>query len=456
MLFNSHAFLLVFLPLALALYSVADRVPAARTWTLLGLSLVFYSYWDIRFLPLMIGSILVNWLVARVFIRTGYAAIVIGAIIANLLVLGIFKYANFFAEAFASILGNPVNRFDLALPLGISFFTFHHIMYLLDLRRGIAPGFSIDRYALYICFFPQVLSGPLVRWHEIVGQFGKAAFVPGWEKRFALGLIFIVLGLAQKVFLGDGLAVQVNDVYARPADFEIGQFESWIAVLSFAFQIYFDFSGYTDVAIGVALLFGLQLPQNFNTPYRATSLREFWRRWHMTLSRFLRDYLYVPLGGNRHGLVRQMIALLLTMALGGLWHGAGWLFIIWGTLHGMVLAVGVLLRRFAIALPPVAGWITTFAFVTFAWIFFRAPSFDSALRVLNALVAGPPSTSYNGLRTLFVAAAWAFLLPSSQVICSRLAEQPRWLVASALGALSAALIVAIGSEETYAFIYFQF
>jgi alginate O-acetyltransferase complex protein AlgI len=456
MLFNSYVYLLAFLPAALLIYSIADRFPAARTWTLIGLSLVFYSYWDIRFLPLMVGSILINWLSSQLFVRTKWPAIVTGTIAANLFVLGIFKYTNFFAGSFAAIFGTSLGRFELALPLGISFFTFHHIMYFVDLRRGVAPTLTLDRYALYICFFPQVLSGPLVRWHEIIWQFGKAAFAPGWEGRFALGLTLIVIGLTQKVFLGDTLGDEVNLFYQQAKIFDIGQFESWIAVLSFTFQIYFDFNGYTDVALGTALLFGIQLPQNFNGPYRATSLREFWRRWHMTLSRFLRDYLYIPLGGNRHGLVRQIIALMLTMSLGGLWHGAGWLFIIWGTLHGVGLTVDLLWRRFGLQMPPLAGWIATFAFVTLTWIFFRAPSLNMAARLFKALIVGGPSTSYNGTQTLVLAAVCAILFPPSYVICRKLTERPSWAVAIALSVLSAAILVALGKEGNYEFIYFQF
>jgi alginate O-acetyltransferase complex protein AlgI len=456
MLFNSYVYLVAFLPAALLSYSVVERIPAARNWTLIGLSLVFYSYWDVRFLPLMIASILLNWCASLLFLRTKWTALITGAIAANLLVLGIFKYTNFFASTFAAVFGETVNRFDLALPLGISFFTFHHIMYLTDLRRGAAPKLTLDHYALYICFFPQVLSGPLVRWHEIIHQFGKAAFAPGWEKRFALGLTLIVVGLVQKVFLADGLGDQVNAFYDRAISYDIGQFESWIAVLSFTFQIYFDFNGYIDAAIGTALLFGIQLPQNFNAPYRATSLREFWHRWNMTLSRFLRDYLYIPLGGNRHGLPRQIIALMLTMALGGLWHGAGWLFVIWGMLHGIGLTANLLWRRWGTQMPALAGWIITFAFVTFSWIFFRAPSLNMVARLFKALVAGGPSLSHDGSRILALAAACAILLPPMQEICRTLMEKPRWTVAVALSALATAILVALSSEGNYEFIYFQF
>jgi alginate O-acetyltransferase complex protein AlgI len=456
MLFNSYVFLLVFLPAALLAYAIADRYPPARNPVLIVISLIFYSYWNVALTPLIIGSILVNWLAARAYAAHRHSAIIVGAICLNLGVLGVFKYGNFIADNAQFITGIALPHPRLPLPLGISFFTFHHIMYLVDLRRGKAPLFPLERYALYICFFPQVLSGPLVRWHEVMRQFGKAAFAPGWEARFVLGLTFIIIGLAQKVFLGDGLGADVNAFYEKAPLGDFGQFETWVAVLGFTFQIFFDFSGYTDVAIGVALLFGIELPLNFNAPYRAASVRDFWCRWHMTLSRFLRDYLYIPLGGNRHGMSRQIVALLLTMGLGGLWHGAGWLFIAWGLLHGVALTVDLAWRSCGLRMPAILGWAATFAFVTFAWIFFRAPSVEIAIRVLKALVAGGATNGHNGWRTIMIAAAWAILLPPSHVICRKLTERPLWPVALAMGAVGAAIIVAIGSDHTYEFIYFQF
>jgi D-alanyl-lipoteichoic acid acyltransferase DltB (MBOAT superfamily) len=457
MLFNSYAFLFVFLPAAIALYALVERRRESRIPALIALSFMFYGYWDIRFAPLLAGSILVNWLAARWYIASHRAGIITLAIAANLAVLGFFKYWNFFGDNVALVAGTAVPHLDIALPLGISFFTFHHIMYLVDLRRGIAPPIPLDRYALYICFFPQVLSGPLVRWHEVVHQFGGAVFTPGWQKRFSFGVTLIILGLAQKVFLGDGLAGIVNPIYERAARGAVGCSEAWLATLGFSFQIFFDFSGYTDIAIGLALIFAIELPRNFDAPYRATSIREFWRRWHMTLSRFLRDYLYVPLGGNRHGLSVQIGALLATMLLGGLWHGAAWGFVVWGVVHGIALVIDLLWRRWsAVPLPAVIGWIATFAFVTLAWVFFRSPSFAAAGRMLEALAVGGTSVAHDGWRTVMIAAFCAIVLPSSYEIGRRLNERPRTGVALGLSAASAALIVALGSDASYEFIYFRF
>ncbi|MFD0937699.1 MBOAT family O-acyltransferase, partial [Methylobacterium trifolii] len=348
MLFNSFVFLLAFLPAALILHGLAERFrPAWRLPVLVLLSLVFYGWWDPRFVPLLLGSILLNWWVARAYLGTRRAVLIPLAIGANLAVLGLFKYLDFFSDLANLIPGLDAPRLGWVLPLGISFFTFHHIMYLSDLRAGRAPAFGLVKYALYIAFFPQVLAGPLVRWSEIMHQFDERPYArPDAAERIGRGLMLLTVGLAKKVFLGDPLAGYVNPVFqAAAAGKVVTVAEAWQATLGFTFQIYFDFSGYTDMALGIALLFGLVLPQNFDVPYRATSLRDFWRRWHMTLSRFLRDYLYIALGGNRRGLALQLGALFATMTLGGLWHGAGLTFLAWGALHGLGLGAGVLGRR---------------------------------------------------------------------------------------------------------------
>ena len=333
MLFNSYEFLLVFLPAAISIYALADRSERWRTWVLIGLSLAFYSYWDVRFLPLMVASILINWWVSRRHASARGSALITAAILGNLVVLGFFKYTNFFAGSVAAVLGVRFEPLPLVLPLGISFFTFHHIMYLVDLKRGKAPIFPLDRYALYICFFPQALAGPMARWSEVVHQFGHRVFSPGWERRCAVGATFIVLGLMQKVLLADPIGEAIDPIYAKALVGPVTDGNAWLA-LAFAFQVFFDFAGYSDIAIGLALIFGVELPRNFDAPFRATSIVEFWQRWHMTLARFLRDYVFtpmsrLPIGGGRHRMTRALFAILLTMALCGLWHGAGWHYVLW-------------------------------------------------------------------------------------------------------------------------------
>jgi alginate O-acetyltransferase complex protein AlgI len=460
MLFNSFAFLLVFLPLALGAHAAVERyAPTYRLLLLTVLSFAFYGYWDWRFVPLLGISILVNWLVAQAFLKTRAAHeekgwIIIAAIAANLFVLGVFKYTGFLVDV-ANGLGAGLVRPEIALPLGISFFTFHHVMYLTDLRAGRAPNYDLNRYALYIGFFPQVLAGPLVRWSELMHQLDERPYRAGWEERAARGVMLLTLGLAKKVLIGDPLAEYVNPVFAAAAAGQaITVLEAWQAVLGFAFQIYFDFSGYTDMALGIALLFGVLLPQNFDAPYRARSLQDFWRRWHMTLSRFLRDYLYIPLGGSRRGLAVQLFALFTTMALGGLWHGAGWTFVAWGVAHGLGLCVGLLWRRRGWPFPAPLGWALTFLFVILCWVLFRATSFPAAMAIYKAMAGFAPLGTGFKWRAIAIAAGFAMLGPTSWRLVER---APLTRSAAALFAvLFVFVLLKIGDDANYEFIYFQF
>ena len=457
MLFNSFIFLFAFLPAALLAHWAVERFrPEWRLAVLLGLSLFFYGYWDWRFVPLLAGSIVLNWLVANAFVRSGLSILIPLAIAANLLVLAIFKYFNFFADLAAYIPGLPTRHFEIALPLGISFFTFHHIMYLTDLKKGTAPLYDPVRYGLYIAFFPQVLAGPLVRWSEIMHQFGERPYRrPDADERFARGLMLLVCGLAKKTLLGDPLSAFVNPIFQAAAEGKaIALGQAWQAMLGFTFQIYFDFSGYTDMALGLALLFGIVLPQNFDVPYRSISLQDFWRRWHMTLSRFLRDYLYIAMGGNRKGLAIQLGALVTTMTLGGLWHGAGLTFVAWGAAHGLVLGAGVLWRRAGLSMPRPAGWALTMMFVMLTWVLFRATSFEAALRVYEGLVGlggADPSIKW---RTILVAALVAVLGPTAWTFVHRL--PPRRWIAIGFAILLVVVLFRIGDDANYEFIYFQF
>ncbi|HEY7383622.1 MAG TPA: MBOAT family O-acyltransferase [Beijerinckiaceae bacterium] len=457
MLFNSFTFLLVFLPAAFALHWLVERFhPQWRLPLLVALSILFYGYWDWRFVPLLIGSILINWLVAVLFIDKR-AEILIGlALAANLLVLAIFKYFNFFADLASLVPGIAAPRYEFVLPLGISFFTFHHVMYLVDLRAGRAPRYDLVRYALYIAFFPQVLAGPLVRWSEIMHQLDERPYSrPDGNERIARGLMLLAAGLAKKVFLGDPLSEYATPVFQAAAEGKAITFlQAWQGTLGFTLQIYFDFSGYTDMALGLALMFGIVLPQNFNVPYRAVSLRDFWRRWHMTLSRFLRDYLYIPLGGNRHGLTTQLSALFATMALGGLWHGAGFTFVAWGAAHGMGLGAGVLWRRTGLAMPAVVGWALTLAFVILTWVLFRAQTFDAALRIYQGLFGLAGWGTEFKWRSIALAAAIAVV---GQTAWTAVHRVPPWrVVAVGFAALLALVLFKMGDDANYEFIYFQF
>ena len=457
MLFNSFAFLLAFLPLALALHWGAERfAPSLRLPVLVVLSFAFYGYWDWRFLPLLALSIGLNWLIAEAFQKTRSSVLITLAIIMNLAVLAVFKYFNFFADLAGMIPGLPAPKFDIALPLGISFFTFHHIMYLTDLRRGQAPRYDLVRYALYIAFFPQVLAGPLVRWREIMHQFDERPYQRAdAAERIARGLMLLIFGLAKKVLIGDPLSEYANPVFAAAAAGKvISLAEAWQATLAFTFQIYFDFSGYTDMALGLALLFGVVLPQNFEAPYRSLSIQDFWRRWHMTLSRFLRDYLYIPLGGSRSGLPTQIWALFATMALGGLWHGAGLTFVAWGVAHGLALIAALFWRRANLPMPAALGWLLTFLFVALCWVLFRATNFQAALAIYKGLFGfGPIGTGFKW-RALLPAAAFAIIGPTARNLVHKL-PPARWL-AILCGLLFVIILLKIGEDANYEFIYFQF
>ena len=458
MLFNSYAFLLVFLPAAILVYRVADSYPHLRMPVLILLSLIFYGYWDVRFLPLLVGSILLNWLAAKYYIATKRSGVITAAIAANLAALAFFKYMNFFAETVTS-LGVPIGPFAIALPLGISFFTFHHIMYLVDLRRGKAPEYPLDRYALYIAFFPQAIAGPLARWHEVMHQFGRKVYAPGWQRQFAIGVTFIALGLIQKTMLGDPIGRLIDPIYAQAKLGPVPDGQSWLA-LGFGFQILFDFAGYSDIAIGLGLLFGVQLPFNFNAPLRSSSIQDLWQRWHMTLMTFLRDYLFQPLAnmqvGRRHRLLQHFAAMIFTMALCGLWHGPSWTFVLWGTLHGCALVIVSLWRRYGWRMPSLLGWAMTVAFALLTCVIFRASSLEAAGRIYQGLAILPDLGSVIRAAPIIVAALCAFLLPASQDIVTWLNERPRKVIAAALGFVILAVLVELGDREAYEFVYFQF
>lgn len=392
MLFNSYEFLLVFLPVTWVIFRLVARfrVPAAAMATLITASLVFYGYWNPKLILLLLLSVAFNyfwsaWLDrARTHARLRLAF----GIAVNLAVLGYFKYANFLLENMTQAGILPRIEWDVVLPLGISFFTFVQIAYLVDVYTGLARRGGLLQYTTFVTFFPQLIAGPIVRYREIVPCYADLRLCAKSYRNAAVGLGFIALGLFKKTVLADTLSPWVEDAFGTTD--KLTFIEAWGASLAYTFQIYFDFSAYSDVAIGVAKLFNVDLPINFNSPYKATSVIDFWRRWHITLSRFLRDYLYIPLGGNRRGAARQYVNLLATMLLAGLWHGAGWTFVFWGGLHGAYLAVNHLFRRirrrFQLRVPAWAAWAVTFACVNVAWVFFRAESMSRAMSIVKGMV----------------------------------------------------------------------
>ncbi len=461
MLFNSQAFLLVFLPVTLAGYYLFAKHRAQREWFLICASLFFYGYWDYRLLPLLIFSICANWLFAKSIRAHGRKGVFAAGIGLNLLLIGVFKYADFFASSLAWLFGEQHTPWNIILPLGISFFTFQQISYLADRYKGEAPEYGFREYALYVSFFPQLIAGPIVRHNELIYQLDAPPDRPGMHERLSRGATLLAIGLVKKVLIADTAARISDPLFASAATASLSLVDAWVAALAFTFQIYFDFSGYSDMAIGLALMFGLRLPFNFNVPYRATTIREFWRRWHMTLSHFLRDYLYIPLGGGRHGLKRQSIALTVTMFLGGLWHGAGWTFVAWGLMHGFGLAAHAWWSRLSkLRMPAPVAWAVTMLFVITGWVLFRAESFGEAMSVMESMFGfngfSLEAAEYGGpAYILLVGAAVALIGPSSQDVALERRYDTPWAAFATASALVVCAIL-VGSGDHAEFIYFQF
>ncbi len=310
-------------------------------------------------------------------------SILIFGIVANLSLLGYFKYADFFIENFNIVVQTNINLFNLLLPLAISFFTFQQIAYLVDSYRQETKEYDFLNYALFVTFFPQLIAGPIVHHSEMMPQFANKWNAVKKYRNIALGLFIFSIGLFKKVVIADTFAVWATAGFDTATTLNL--FEAWATSLSYTFQLYFDFSGYTDMAIGIALLFNIKLPINFNSPYKARNIQDFWRRWHITLSRFLRDYVYIPLGGNKKGSFRTYSNLLATFVIGGLWHGAGWTFVFWGFLHGMALVIHRAWSNLGFKMWTWLAWLITFNFVNIAWVFFRAKEWDDAIKVLGAM-----------------------------------------------------------------------
>jgi D-alanyl-lipoteichoic acid acyltransferase DltB (MBOAT superfamily) len=405
MLFNSFSFIFVFLPLTWVTATVARQAGGMRlALAAISLaSLIFYAMWDVRYLPILLGSICVNFWLGRQILRANgkddsraAGRWLVAGVSFNLLVLGFFKYSWFIASNIAEALGASPPFAPIVLPLAISFVTFQKIAYLADCRRGAVLRHDALNYLFFVSFFPQLIAGPITHHRALIAQVDGASNPLFREPAaYAAALFFFAAGLFKKVVLADSLARYATPVFELARHDVPSCVQAWQATLAYTLQLYFDFSGYSDMAIGLALLFGFRLPLNFSSPYQSTSLIDFWRRWHMTLSAFFRDYLYVPLGGNRAGHYRN---LLITMLLGGLWHGAGWTFIVWGAAHGLMLLLNhawrTLLDRSAPlraiwrGCPRIVPAAVTFACVAMAWIVFRAHDLPAAGRMFAAL---PPT-----------------------------------------------------------------
>lgn len=499
MLFTTAQFCLVFLPIVIIGYYLFGRFSPLLSagWLFLS-SVIFYGYWMPEFTFLLIASILLNFKLGGTIakldpinsteIKQRQAKIwLITGVVVNLILLGYFKYANFFIENVNHALGFEWSLGKIILPIGISFYTFTQIAFLADsYSRGIKE-YRFAHYGLFVTYFPHLIAGPVLHHAQMMPQFRNPDNYRFKSGNFSAGLCIFAIGLFKKIVLADGISPYADAVFnAAEAGKQPDTIEAWFGALAYTFQLYFDFSGYSDMAIGLSWLFNIRLPYNFNSPYKALNISEFWKRWHMTLSAFLRDYLYIPLGGNREGSIRRYINLMATMILGGLWHGANWTFVFWGTLHGGFLAINHAFQKYSIAQLPtlrqtiffkMLAWGLTFLCTLFAWIFFRSNDFASAIRIVNSLLPDL-SVSTSAIHPIFwnqgldvergaywilVLGTIAFLMPNSnkigELVLSKCQSKSIFLPLSAGVALMSSLFLVLvnsSRDTSSAFIYFNF
>jgi alginate O-acetyltransferase complex protein AlgI len=478
MLFNSYPFIFIFLPVVLAGYFAANRLGATAPVIWLALaSLTFYSFSNWPFVALLLASIAFNYFIGRLLIsrnlreRPRFAVLTVG-VAGDLATLGVFKYAGFVVANVNAMFSTSI-VVNILLPVGISFYTFTQIAFLVDAYRGKVAHYALPHYALFVTYFPHLIAGPILHHRDMIPQFESTEAKRINPRLILYGLIIFGIGLFKKTVLADGIQPLVAVAFHQASpSFD----QAWIGALAYTFQLYFDFSGYSDMAIGISLMFGIFLPLNFNSPYKATSIIDFWRRWHMTLSQFLRDYLYIPLGGNRHGSLLRYVNLMITMLLGGLWHGAAWTFVIWGALHGLYLCINHAWANYGPRIPEalkrpvsIVSFLLTFLAVVVAWVFFRADSLASATSVLSRMadpreiVSGRTEIAQSILIAIYAALAW--FAPNTQEIVGYDHKNRSvgksfgtWQVRPALlyGGAAAFALGVLGIQQHSEFIYFRF
>lgn len=512
MLFTTAAFSFLFLPLVVLGFFLLSR--AGHRWGaawLFAASLFFYGYWMPQFTLLLLASIVGNFFIGKnisqalaqahsqadsatsdadVYRKRAKTIMIVGVVF-NLALLVYFKYANFFLETARQALGPSIPLLDVTLPIGISFYTFTQIAFLADAYQKGVSEYKFTHYGLFVTYFPHLIAGPVLHHKQMMPQFGNAQTYRFQFDNIAAGLAIFAIGLFKKIILADGISPYADTIFNAPVDGALGSAEAWLGAIAYTFQLYFDFSGYSDMAVGLSWMLNVKLPFNFDSPYKSLSISEFWRRWHITLSTFLRDYLYIPMGGNRHGPIRRYINLALTMLLGGLWHGANWTFVFWGGLHGLYLGINHAFRAATEKFQPtldrsrlftVASWALTFLAVEIAWIFFRATSFAGALHVLanmfsTELFSAVANTSPQSNPQLWnaglhvptgallcgILGVVAVAMPNSNWIGERIHEQckrshVRSSLAFGFSAVTMAFLVVVNEarDTVSAFIYFNF
>lgn len=472
MLFNSYEFILLYLPFTLIVYyAIAYYAKTILAkYFLICMSLVFYSYWDIKNLPILLFSIACNYCFALNIKRYKTKFVLFLGISFNLLYLAYYKYTGFLLENFNSLFSMNLAIPEIILPLGISFFTFTQTAYLVDVYRGGTDAYSKSDCLLFVTIFPHLIAGPILYHKDMIPQFSETERYRIDYRNLAMGLVWFIIGLLKKVRIADSLG-EIADVVFNNTD-SITMMDAWFGSLAYSLQLYFDFSGYSEMAIGLGLMFNYNLPANFDMPYRSCSIIEFWRKWHMTLSAFLKNYLYIPLGGNRNN--HHLRNIFLTMLLGGLWHGAGWTFVLWGALHGIFICINHLWRKAGKELPRFFNWVLTFNAVNFAWIFFRADSIakaqDIVLKMIDIESLSFPHSKilmkyftlndcFKGHLTLnnilfitFFLFICTWLIDSKDII-QRFKPNYYWMVG--LGLTVSYLLLFMGNVDSQ-FIYFQF
>lgn len=505
MLFNSYEFIFLFLPVVLLGFFGFARAShrLAALW-LAAASLFFYGWWNPQYVFLLLLSITFNYSMGYVIghqrasrerCKTTTLPILVVAISANLGLLAYFKYANFFLATANELAGTDWVLANVVLPLGISFYTFTQIAFLVDVYRGIVKEYDFVHYVLFVTYFPHLIAGPVLHHKQMMPQFAlSVTYRPTWDNFFT-GLAFFSVGLAKKILIADNMATFASPVFGAAEGGSTMLFlSSWIGTIAYAFQLYFDFSGYSDMAVGLSKMFGVNLPYNFNSPYKSRNIIEFWQRWHMTLSQFLRDYLYIPLGGNRKGVPRRYLNLIVTMLLGGLWHGANWTFVVWGGLHGAFLVINHAWRQYC---PWPSGFmgrflsgLLTFFAVLFAWVFFRAESFSAATAIIQGMLGlngislpvalahlapqlaashwpilfdgitpeiGQQTSVASVLFWLLLSAVVVWFMPNTQELVSRIKNQSSRRGGFFAGVLGSLFCLAVfGFSKVSEFLYFQF
>lgn len=391
MIFNSIEFLFIFLPITFFVYFGLNKlklIKIATAWLVIA-SLAFYSYWVIDYLSLILISMLFNYSVGSTLtndkkLRINRKLLMIFAIAVNVGLLCYYKYFDFLIKNINMIFSTNFNYIHIIMPLAISFFTFQQIAYIVDSYEHKTKEYDFLTYSLFVTFFPQLIAGPIVHHKEMMPQFANLRNRFFNHKNISIGLFLLGIGLFKKVIIADTFSSFVHGTFDEVSILTF--FEAWCASISYTMQLYFDFSGYCDMAIGIGYLFNIVLPKNFNSPYKAESIQDFWKRWHMTLSRFLRDYIYIPLGGNRKGEIKTYRNLLLTFLIGGIWHGANWTFIIWGIMHGIATCIHKLWKKLQIKMPNCIAIIITFLFINTTWVYFRAESIEKANHIILSMI----------------------------------------------------------------------